>query len=101
MAAIELEEGVDGPPDMPALYAHLAAQLPPYAQPRFLRVLGPADGGIELTRSFKPKKGTLQAEGIDPSRAGDVYVRDARAKTFVRLDAALYDQIMRGTRQLD
>ena len=96
--------------DFRALYAGLDAQLPHYAQPRFVRLLSSA-AGIELTSTFKPKKARLVAEGIAPPAAaggasaggggsgdGDaVYYRDAAARTFVALDDAARERIANGT----
>ena len=49
---------------MPELFEGLDAQLPHYAQPQFVRLLSSPEA-IECTPTFKPKKGQLQAEGIE------------------------------------
>ena len=81
--------------DFAALFAGLEAQLPPYAQPRFVRVLHSADA-IELTLTFKPKRQQLVAAGFEPAPSGAVYMRDAAARTFVPLDAATRDALRGG-----
>ena len=83
----------DGPCDLGALHAHLAANLPDYARPLFLRV----QSQIEVTGTFKQKKGDLVRQGFNPAATGDpIYFNDAAAKAFVRLDPALYRQIESG-----
>ena len=73
------------PIDLAALFEGLDAELPHYAQPRFVRLLRSPDA-IELTLTFKPKRQQLVADGFRPAPAGDVYLRDAAARTFVPLD---------------
>eukprot|EP00966_Prymnesium_polylepis_P332231 7387746-Prymnesium_polylepis.1 len=68
MAALSLAP--EGPPlDMAALFAGLEAQLPPYAAPRFLRLLSAADE-IDLTITFKPRRDALAAAAISAATAG-------------------------------
>jgi len=83
----------DGPCDLAALHAHLAANLPEYAQPLFLRV----QGQIDVTGTFKQRKVDLVREGFDPTLTADpIYFNDAKNKTFVPLDAALHQRIENG-----
>ena len=83
----------DGLCDLGALHAHLAANLPDYARPLFLRV----QSQIEVTGTFKQKKGDLVRQGFNPAATSDpIYFNDAAAKAFVRLDPALYRSIESG-----
>ena len=66
MAALLVEEGAP-PPCMATLFAETAAQLPSYAQPRFVRLLSSA-AEIATTITFKPRTAALQAEGCDPAK---------------------------------
>ena len=98
MAALLSEEDAP-PPSMATLFAETAAQLPPYAQPRFVRLLSsPAE--IATTITFKPRTAALQAEGCDPAIVPRVYVRDAAARTYVPLDAKTHAAIVAGTQPL-
>jgi len=79
--------------DLAALHAHLAQALPDYARPLFLRIRGE----IEVTATFKQKKGNLVRDGFDPARTSDaLYFNDRTRKAFVPLDAALYRRISAG-----
>jgi fatty-acyl-CoA synthase len=83
----------DGALDLAGLRAFLADHLPEYARPLFLRIMSE----IEVTATFKQKKMDLVREGFDPAQTADaIYFNDPRAKAFVRLDTALYEQIQRG-----
>ena len=76
-----------------AFRAHLAAHLPEYARPLFLRILPELD----VTATFKQKKFDLVRDGFDPGRIADpLYFNDAESRTFVPLDAALYARIQAG-----
>jgi fatty-acyl-CoA synthase len=75
----------------------LAARLPEYARPVFLRIV-PA---IELTGTFKLRKQELALEGYDQGRIGDaLYVDHAAAGAYVRLDAALHRRLLAGELRL-
>ncbi|MBW2236628.1 MAG: long-chain-acyl-CoA synthetase [Deltaproteobacteria bacterium] len=79
--------------DGPGLFAWAAERLPAYATPVFVRPLGRP----ELTGTFKLRKVDLQREGFDLERIDDpVYVRDDRAKDYVRLDAEILEAIRQG-----
>jgi fatty-acyl-CoA synthase len=69
----------------------VSKDLPPYAQPLFLRLL-PA---IETTGTFKYRKLDLVADGFDPAKVKDLYFRDPD-KGFVPLTQPLYEQILSG-----
>jgi fatty-acyl-CoA synthase len=79
--------------DIADFRAHLGKRLPDYAQPVFLRIRG----DIEVTATFKQKKIDVVKQGFDPSTIGDpIYFNDPATKSFMRLDAALYDDIRAG-----
>jgi len=89
MAALVVDEGFD-----PALlYAHLEQALPGYARPLFLRI----GSELETTGTFKHRKIDLVKEGFDPGRLTDpVLIADAKAKSYVPLDADRYARIASG-----
>jgi fatty-acyl-CoA synthase len=79
--------------DLAAFRADVAARLPEYARPVFVRLL-PA---LEVTGTFKPRKQELSREGFDPTLVRDaLYVDDRRAGAYVPVDAALYATIRAG-----
>ena len=89
MAAIVVADNVN----LAALRDHLAARLPDYARPVFLRIRQDMD----MTATFKQKKVDLVKQGFDPDAIGDpIYFNDPAAKAFVRLDAPLYQRICAG-----
>ena len=80
-----------------ALRQHLAARLPEYARPLFLRVRD----AIETTGTFKPTKQRLSREGYDPIATTDaLYFDDREREAFVKLDAVLYERIRAGVLRL-
>ena len=99
MAALLTEDGAP-PPKMDELYETLDAQLPHYAQPRFLRVLASADA-IELTATFKPKRQQLVQAGFEPHPSGVVYVREPAARTYVPLSEAYCSSLLDGNAALN
>jgi fatty-acyl-CoA synthase len=63
----------------------------------FLRIRDDND----VTTTFKQKKIDLVKEGFDPGVTTDpIYFSDPQRKAFVRLDAALYDDIRAGRARL-
>ncbi len=75
----------------------IAARLPAYARPLFLRLIPT----LEATGTFKPRKQDLVAAGFDPARVSDpLYLDDARAQAYVPLDAALFAQLAAGALRL-
>ncbi|MEA2991025.1 MAG: fatty-acyl-CoA synthase [Alphaproteobacteria bacterium] len=84
-----------GPLDLVAFRAHLAARLPAYAWPVFLRVRA----AIEITSTFKHRKNDLALEGYGPG-ADPVYVHDPAQQTFLPLDTTLYRRIQSGQMRL-
>jgi fatty-acyl-CoA synthase len=89
MAAIVARDNLN----LTALREHLAQRLPEYARPVFLRIRE----GIDVTSTFKQKKIELVKDGFDPAHTGDpIYFNDPQRKAFVRLDAALHEDITAG-----
>ncbi len=91
MAGLVLRDGfaLDGA----ALYAHVAAHLPAYARPAFVRTLPAAD----LTGTFKIRKGPLQREGFEPRDPGDpVWFRDDAKRAYLPLTQAVRERIRTG-----
>jgi fatty-acyl-CoA synthase len=89
MAAVVCDDGLD----LAALRTYLAAHLPDYARPLFLRIRG----DIDKTATFKQRKIHMAKEGFDPARVRDaMFFDDSRAGAYVRLDEALYGQIVSG-----
>jgi fatty-acyl-CoA synthase len=93
MVALVVEAGFD----FTAFRAYLAAHLPDYARPLFLRLLPELD----VTATFKQKKFDLVRDGFDPNRVADpLYFSDAETRTFVPLDKALYERIQSGAMRM-
>jgi fatty-acyl-CoA synthase len=87
MAALAVDEGFN----LAALHRHLAASLPRYARPLFLRIR--AD--LETTATFKHRKDELVAAGYDPAAVSDaIYVDDMQR--YARIDRALFDRVQAG-----
>jgi citronellyl-CoA synthetase len=90
MAALRLTQGSEL--DGAALAAHLDRELPAYAAPLFVRLLGE----VETTGTFKYKKTDLKQAGYDPSKVdGPLYVRLPGAASFQPLDGELHAAIAR------
>jgi len=84
---------VDAHFDLAAFRRDVAACLPEYARPLFVRLLRT----IETTETFKPKKQALAAQGYDPALVVDeLYVDDRSRQAYVRLDAALHERLQSG-----
>jgi fatty-acyl-CoA synthase len=89
MAAIVCDDDLN----LAELRSYVAAHLPDYARPLFVRTCGE----IDKTATFKQRKINLTKEGFDPLCIGDpVFFDDPRAGSYVRLDKALYAQIISG-----
>jgi len=83
--------------DLAGLPAHLAARLPDYARPLFLRLV-PA---LEATDTFKPRRQALAGDGFDPGRIADpLYVYDRSTGAYAPLDAARFARIAAGAERL-
>jgi citronellyl-CoA synthetase len=93
MVAFELAQGVDV--DLEGFQALVETELPPYAQPVFIRVLCAA----ETTVTFKMLKGDLREQAYHPDKVGDdlVYVRKPRSAAYERLDDVFYQKLMEGS----
>ena len=93
MAALVADDGLD----FTAFRDHLAATLPSYARPLFLRFM-PA---IEVTATFKHKKSELMRQGCNPAETADpIYFDDLHRQAFVRVDEALFAGIQAGLLRL-
>jgi fatty-acyl-CoA synthase len=79
--------------DLARLAEHLAARLPEYARPLFIRLCR----RIAATGTFKPQKQALARQGFDPGAIDDaLYVYDRRQNAFAVLDDARFAAIRRG-----
>jgi fatty-acyl-CoA synthase len=84
---------VDGELDLSALRQHMAANLPSYARPVFVRLRTHAD----LTGTFKYSKMAMLREGFEPDLCSDpLYFDSAEADAFVPMNRALYQRIQSG-----
>jgi fatty-acyl-CoA synthase len=93
MAALVAGDGFD----MAALRSHLAERLPAYARPVFLRLCE----RLDVTETFKQKKGDLAREGFDPAVVADpLWCFDPAGGADVRLDAERYRLIVEGAVKL-
>jgi fatty-acyl-CoA synthase len=93
MSAIMINEGFD----LAALADHLAARLPAYARPVFIRIAGELD----TTETFKQKKSQLAREGFDPSVISDpLLVTEPKSGAYVALDVETYARIVDGSIRL-
>ena len=81
--------------DLVALHAHLAARLPRYARPVFLRLRK----SLAHTGTFKVQKAEDVREGFDPARIADPLFVDGGA-AYVPLDAATHAAILEGDLRL-
>jgi fatty-acyl-CoA synthase len=89
MAALVAGPGLD----LVALRRYLAARLPDYARPVFLRLLS----NIEITGTFKLRKQEPATEGYDCTRSTDaLYFDDRQQQAYVRLDDALHGRLREG-----
>jgi len=87
MAALVTQGAVD----LAGLRNHMAARLPAYARPVFVRMRGEA----RLTGTFKYSKTELVREGYDPEACGDALYFD-NGDAFIPLDSDLNRRIQAG-----
>ncbi len=81
---------VDAAFRLDGLHDHLAARLPEYARPLFLRLRL----ALESTGTFKPMRADLVREGFDPAAVTDaLFVRSRADDGYSVLDAALFASI--------
>ena len=79
--------------NLETLYPELSKRLPQYAIPQFIRIT-PI---IELTGSFKLSKTTLEKDDFNISKINDpLYFLDRKQRSYVPLDATLFDDIQSG-----
>ena len=91
MASIVLDDAEALDPQ--ALWAYLAARLPGYAVPAFVR-LAPR---LDLTGTFKQRKLDLVAQGFDPGRIADpLLYSDPIGRAYRRLDPTAFTAITAG-----
>jgi len=88
MAALVVESGFD----LAALRRHVAATLPAYARPLFVRL----SETLEITETFKHKKQALLAAGFDPAKVDAELYFAVPGGPFIAVDAGLHDRILGG-----
>jgi fatty-acyl-CoA synthase len=72
---------------------HLAARLPTYAHPVFLRI----SASLDATETFKQKKHQLAREGFDPAVVRDLlHFRDPVSGAYRLLSIAEHARIVSG-----
>ena len=78
--------------DIEAFQQLVEAELPPYAQPVFVRV----QPEMATTGTFKLLKGELREQAYHPDRVGDdtIYVRKPRSERYELLDEDFYQELM-------
>lgn len=82
--------------DIKAFGEHVARDLPPYAQPVFVRIL-PA---LETTGTFKTRKIDLIADGYDPARIkGPLYFHDPK-RGYVKITKSVFEKVATGAVKL-
>jgi fatty-acyl-CoA synthase len=93
MAALVIGESFD----LKGFSNHLAARLPAYACPVFVRI-SPA---LDVTETFKQKKQELVREGFNPRFAhGPLFFRDAMTGHYGKVNADVYVDILEGAIRL-
>ena len=89
MAALVCDEDFN----LANLHSYLAACLPAYTRPLFLRIRSE----IDATGTFKQRKVALVKEGFDPANISDpLFFDDPRVHGYVRLSRAVYQEIVSG-----
>ena len=84
----------EGDFDPEGFFAHVQ-ELPRYAQPVFVRVMGE----LSTTGTFKIQKSALREQGADPTEANDpLYL--SRDEAYVPLDAEAYQRLVTGEHRL-
>ncbi|WP_397421218.1 long-chain-acyl-CoA synthetase [Phenylobacterium sp.] len=83
---------MNGPFDVKAFGEHVAREMPPYAQPLFIRLL-PA---LDTTGTFKIRKVDLVSDGYDPNRIkGVLYFKDPK-RGYVKLTKSVFERLQAG-----
>ena len=79
--------------DLDGFAAHVLDKLPGYAVPRFIRL----KSQLEITGTFKHRKGDLKKEGFDISLIKEpVYAMDLKARKFVKVTKTVVKNIESG-----
>ena len=79
--------------DLDGFASHVLEKLPGYAVPRFIRL----KSQLEITGTFKHRKGDLKKEGYDVSQVKEpIYALDSKAGKYVKLTKALIKSIDTG-----
>jgi fatty-acyl-CoA synthase len=93
MAALVVGAGFD----LAELRRTVAAALPAYARPVFVRLVA----ALDITGTFKLRTQELARQGYDLGQVSDaLYLDDAAGGAYLRLDAALYQGIVSGKLRL-
>jgi fatty-acyl-CoA synthase len=93
MAALVVDAGFD----LAALHRHLAASLPTYARPVFVRIRAELD----TTGTFKHRKDELAREGYDPGATDDaIYFSDPQRQTYMPMDRELFQRVQAGSARI-
>ncbi|KAH0626660.1 hypothetical protein JD844_001754 [Phrynosoma platyrhinos] len=88
MAAVQLKDGLSF--DGKGLYVHVKDYMPSYAIPRFIRLRE----SLEITETFKQRKGQLVKEGFDPACISDpLYFLDDSEKCYVPMTQEIFRSI--------
>jgi fatty-acyl-CoA synthase len=83
---------VDPEFDIKAFAAHVARELPAFAQPLFVRTLP----SMETTGTFKMRKMDLVADGYDPAKVkGPLFFHDPK-RGYVKVTRMVYEKIATG-----
>ena len=89
MASIVIGEDFD----LAAFAEHIAARLPVYAQPLFLRI----SASLDATETFKQRKHQLACEGFDPAVVSDpLYFRDSASGAYRALRPDDHARVVNG-----
>ena len=87
----------DGDLDLAGLHAHLAARLPQYARPLFLRICS----HLPVTATFKQCKVDFASAGFDPTDTDDaIHLDDPASGAYIPLTHELYRSIRHGSLRL-
>ena len=79
--------------DLDGFAAHVLDKLPGYAVPRFIRL----KSQLEITGTFKHRKGDLKKEGFDISLIKEpVYAMDLKTRKFVKVTKTVVKNIESG-----
>jgi fatty-acyl-CoA synthase len=88
MAALVLDRSFD----VKAFGEHVAREMPPYAQPLFVRLLP----RLDTTGTFKIRKVDLVSDGYDPGYVkGAMYFKDPK-RGYVKLTKSVFERLQAG-----